>query len=176
MIQQELIDKLKENHTAFADYINSLTAEEFMRSRNGKWTAGQQLDHIRISVKPVAQALAMPKLGLRTMFGKANRPSKSYDELVAKYKLKLQEGGVATSRFIPDEVTVEQTEELIKSVTEIVSKLCKQLHDYTEKDLDELILPHPLLGKLTLREMMYFTIYHVVHHHNSTHENLRLQA
>lgn len=24
--------------------------------------------------------------------------------------------------------------------------------------------PHPLLGKLTLREMMFFTIYHVQHH------------
>lgn len=173
MILQELIDNLKKNHTAFTDYINSLTAEEFMSSRNEKWSPGQQLDHIRISVKPVAQALAMPKLGLKTMFGKANRPSKSYDELVAKYKLKLQEGGVATNRFIPEDVTLGQKEELIKSLTEIVSKLCKQLLDYSEKDLDELILPHPLLGKLTLREMMYFTMYHVTHHHTATEKNLK---
>jgi hypothetical protein len=173
MTQQELIDKLKENHTAFTDYINSLTIEEFMLSRNEKWTAGQQLDHIRISVKPVTQALAMPKMGLRAMFGKANRPSKSYDELVAKYKLKLQEGGVATSRFIPEEVSFDQKEELIKAVNDIVNKLCKQLFDYSEKDLDELILPHPLLGKLTLREMMYFTMYHVTHHYTATGKNLK---
>ncbi len=173
MTQQELIDKLKENHTAFTDYINSLTIEEFMLSRNEKWTAGQQLDHIRISVKPVTQALAMPKMGLRAMFGKANRPSKSYDELVAKYKLKLQEGGVATSRFLPEEVSFDQKEQLIKSVNDIVNKLCKQLFDYSEKDLDELILPHPLLGKLTLREMMYFTMYHVTHHYTATGKNLK---
>ncbi|MBK7650049.1 MAG: DinB family protein [Flammeovirgaceae bacterium] len=173
MTQQELIDKLKENHTVFTDYINSLTAEEFMLSRNEKWTAGQQLDHIRLSVKPVNQALAMPKLGLKAMFGKANRPSKSYDELVTKYKLKLQEGGVATSRFIPTEVTIEQREKLIKSVNDVVGKLCKQLLDYSEKNLDELILPHPLLGKLTLREMMYFTIYHVVHHYAATEKSLK---
>lgn len=144
-----------------------------MLSRNEKWTAGQQLDHIRLSVKPVNQALAMPKLGLKAMFGKANRPSKSYDELVTKYKLKLQEGGVATSRFIPTEVTIEQREKLIKSVNDVVGKLCKQLLDYSEKNLDELILPHPLLGKLTLREMMYFTIYHVVHHYAATEKNLK---
>lgn len=173
MVQQELIDKLKENHTAFTDYINTLTPEEFMLSRNEKWTAGQQLDHIRLSAKPVTQALAMPKLALKAMFGKANRPSKSYDELVTKYKLKLQEGGVATSRFIPIEVTFAQREQLIKSVNDVVGKLCKQLLDYSEKDLDELILPHPLLGKLNLREMMYFTIYHVVHHHATTEKSLK---
>lgn len=172
MVRQELIDKLKENHAAFMDYIDSLTAEEYKRSRNGKWTAGQQLDHIRISVKPITQALAMPRLGLKAMFGKANRPSKSYDELVTKYKLKLQAGGVATSRFLPKEVVFEQKEHLIKSVNEVVSKLCKQLLDYSEKDLDELTLPHPLLGKLTLREMIYFTMYHVVHHHKSAEQNL----
>ncbi len=173
MVKQELIDKLKVNHTAFTDYINRLTVEEFMLSRNKKWTAGQQLEHIRISVKPVTQALSMPKLGLKAMFGKANRPSKSFEELVAKYKLKLQEGGVATSRFIPEEVTFEQKAQLIKSVNELATKLCKQLLDYSEQDLDELILPHPLLGKLTLREMVYFTMYHVLHHHKSIEENSR---
>ncbi|MBP9924499.1 MAG: DinB family protein [Cyclobacteriaceae bacterium] len=173
MIQRELIDKLKENHTAFTNYINTLTPEEFVLSRNEKWTAGQQLDHIHLSVKPVTQALAMPKLGLKAMFGKANRPSKSYEELVSKYKLKLQEGGVATSQFIPEEVTIEQKEQLIKSVNDVVGKLCKQLLDYSEKDLNELILPHPLLGKLTLREMMYFTMYHVAHHHTATENSLK---
>jgi len=33
-----------------------------------------------------------------------------------------------------------------------------------EDDLDRVMLPHPLLGKLTLREMLFFTIYHVEHH------------
>ena len=32
------------------------------------------------------------------------------------------------------------------------------------KDLDVYILPHPLLGKVTLREMLYFTIHHNEHH------------
>jgi hypothetical protein len=39
--------------------------------------------------------------------------------------------------------------------------------------LDLLILPHPLLGKLTLREMLYFTLYHVEHHEKQVLENLK---
>ena len=31
-------------------------------------------------------------------------------------------------------------------------------------DLDKYVLPHPLLGKVTLREMLYFTIHHNEHH------------
>jgi hypothetical protein len=30
--------------------------------------------------------------------------------------------------------------------------------------LDEYLLPHPLIGKLTIREILYFTIYHNLRH------------
>ena len=48
----------------------------------------------------------------------------------------------------------------------IISSICKNLDKFSEEDLDKFILPHPLLGKLTMREMMYFTIYHAQHHEN----------
>ncbi len=35
---------------------------------------------------------------------------------------------------------------------------------WRDSDLDRLRLPHPLLGKLTVREMLYFTLYHNAHH------------
>jgi len=45
-----------------------------------------------------------------------------------------------------------------------VQALARRIDRFSETQLDQLILPHPLLGKLTLREMLYFTIYHVQHH------------
>lgn len=51
-------------------------------------------------------------------------------------------------------------------------RLCASLDSFTEKELDQYVLPHPLLGKLTLREMMFFTIYHVQHHEVLTKKNL----
>ncbi len=42
--------------------------------------------------------------------------------------------------------------------------LCSKLEKFDEIERDTYILPHPLLGKLTIREMLYFTIYHVAHH------------
>jgi len=40
----------------------------------------------------------------------------------------------------------------------------KKIKNYNEANLDKYIIPHPLLGKLTLREMLFFTIHHNEHH------------
>lgn len=54
----------------------------------------------------------------------------------------------------------------------MLDQLIKSIQKYSEQELDQTILPHPLLGKITLREMLYFTIYHVEHHHHLTKNNL----
>ena len=98
------------------------------------------------------------------MFGKTNRPSKTFDELVAKYKVKLAAGGRASRPFIPPFISFEKKDELIKKYTLQKQKLIAKIERQSEKDLDVYILPHPLLGKVTLREMLYFTIHHNDHH------------
>jgi len=87
---------------------------------------------------------------------------------------KLENGGKATRRFIPRTITLNQKETIIKALNKNTSVLCSKVEKFTEQELDTLILPHPLLGKLTIREMLYFTIYHVGHHHEITKRNLTL--
>jgi hypothetical protein len=45
-----------------------------------------------------------------------------------------------------------------------VTALARALEHWTEMDLDRCRLPHPLLGKITVREMLFFTLYHYEHH------------
>ncbi len=172
MKKTEIIQKLTENHEAFIDFIYSLDKEEFETAHNSKWSAGQQLEHIYLSLKPLTQALQVPRFMLRLIFGKANRPSKKYEALVEKYLDKLANGGRATGRFVPALVMADKKEMLIKKIQHTVYKLTSLIKSYKEEDLDRLILPHPLLGKLTIREMLYFTIYHVMHHEAITKRNL----
>ncbi|MBN8578769.1 MAG: DinB family protein [Cytophagales bacterium] len=58
------------------------------------------------------------------------------------------------------------------NLTNEVTKLASKLNRFSEAELDLYILPHPLLGKLTLREMIYFTCYHVQHHQELVKQNL----
>lgn len=171
MKKSEIQARLISNHAAFANFIRGLSDVLVNHSMPGKWTPLQQLSHIEKSVAPVKIAFVVPKFFLRIVFGKANRPSRSYDELVAKYKSKLEAGGKSTTRFLPDS-TCDRI--MLQDVIERhVKVLSERIDRFSEHELDQFILPHPLLGKLTLREMLYFTIHHVEHHHAQINPSLR---
>lgn len=175
MNKSEIQQQLRESHARFIKQIVGLSDQDFLRSSNGKWTAGQQLEHIIKSVRPVTLAFSLPRFMLKIAFGKANRPSRSYDGLVEKYQAKLAQGGKAPGRFVPNTVVVADRDKLSRKLQALIDSLISQFDSFSEEQLDLLILPHPLMGKLTLREMLYFTIYHVGHHKKQVVQNLRPQ-
>ena len=172
MDKSEITNKLQTNHHSFIEYMVQLPDEDFLNDRNNKWTAGQQLEHIYISVKAVRQALSLPKFLAKIIWGFSNRPGKNYKDLVQKYLSKLENGGKSSRRYIPKIVRVEEKIKLKSALSKEVNLLCSKVDRFSEEELDMYILPHPLLGKLTNREMLYFTIYHVQHHEELIRKNL----
>lgn len=164
MTRSEIQQTLRANHQSFLDLVKGLSEAQFNQAPDGKWTPGQHLEHIQRAVAPLAKGVGLPKFVLKWVFGKANRPSKTYEGLVQKYKNKIAAGGQASGRFIPPAVGWNQRDALLLQLPKTVQLLAKRLEKFSEEDLDAYIAPHPLLGKLTLREMMYFTVYHVQHH------------
>lgn len=165
MNKYDLIEAMTENHQRFSNYMNILTESEYLYAKPGKWTAGQQLDHIVRSTKPLILAFRLPRFILHLIFGKANRPSKSFEELVKKYEVKISEGAKATGSFIPPPIGFDKKDALINELDSIINKINNGIQKFSEEELDTYLLPHPLLGKVTFREMIYFTINHVDHHH-----------
>jgi hypothetical protein len=163
MDKHELKRLLLLQHGNYLKSIQSLNDSQLLIASPGKWNAVQLLDHIVKSVSPVSLALSLPAFLLRLIFGTANRKSRSYEELVARYHDKLKAGGRASGRFVPPPKT-DSVEKLSANLTKVVQMLTRRIDRFSETQLDQLLLPHPLLGKLTLREMLYFTIYHVQHH------------
>ena len=147
-------------------YVQSLDESSFERAPEGKWNAGQQLDHLLRSMQPLNLAYRLPHFVLKTVFGVANRPSKTYDGLVEKYESRLALGGRASGRYIPKPIAYSKKISLIGNYEKQKNKLIRRIQQYDEAALDHYILPHPLLGKLTLREMLFFTIHHNFHHLN----------
>ena len=166
MDKNEIIAALAGNHQHFRDDLLNLGTTEFTSSPPGKWTPGQHFQHIILAVSPLVVAFRLPTFILKLLFGKTNRPSRSFEELVTKYKDKLAQGGRATGRFVPRAVSYAQRDRLVRKYNRNIQALQSLVAKTSEADLDDYILPHPLLGKLTLREMLYFTIHHVKHHHD----------
>lgn len=160
----QIISALNERVEDFNNFIRPLNKEQFEATPGKKWSAGQNLDHLIRAIKPLQLAYGLPKFALRILFGKTNRPSRAYDEVITKYKTKLAAGGRASGPFIPPVILFEKKDILLKKYEEQKQKLIAKIEKQSEKELDVYILPHPLLGKVTLREMLFFTIHHNEHH------------
>lgn len=165
MTKSEILKLLVSNHEGFFQLMQKLPDGVFRSSYENKWSPHQNLEHIRKSVQPLALAYNLPKFIIRLIVGKSNRPSKTYDELVKKYTEKLNAGGRASGRFVPSENISLSREVLLKKIQKHLLSISNAVEKkWTEEELDKYIFPHPLLGKLTAREMLYFTAYHVQHH------------
>jgi hypothetical protein len=176
MTKIEIFERLETNHNQFISYLDSLNESDFEYAFSDKWSAGQQLKHIVLSVKPLAQGFLLPRFLLKIIFGKANRPSKTFEALVLKYDEKLKLGGRASASFLPKAVYFSEKEKLFRTLRNYIKSIKNNLANYSEKDFDLMILPHPLLGKITVREMLYFTAHHVVHHQELVKQYLPKKA
>lgn len=163
---QTIGNKTREAANDFTTYCHSLTDEQFFWQPEGKWSAARQVKHLIKSTDMARLALILPKFLVRIVGGKPNRASRTYDELVAKYKLKLEQGGRAGGRYIPKPILPSYGKDKLltqfsRSMNRFAASFEKNLRD---EQPDRYLAPHPLLGKITLRELAYFTIYHTYHH------------
>lgn len=166
MKKDQISKTLISTYSDFNKALNKLNADEFEYAPDGKWSAGQQLEHLIKSTAPLIKGLNYPKFLISYKFGKANRPSKTFEALVERYKEKLSAGGKATAPYVPNKVSFGKKEKLQAQLTQNIEGIVEKLNKWDETQMDEFVFPHPLLGKITVREMMYFTIYHADHHRN----------
>ena len=160
----EIVRALAGSSEALATWIAAQPPEHFIWGPEGRWTIGQHLEHLIRSVKPLTLGLRLPKFLVGTFVGRANRPSRPYADVVAKYESALDGGGKAMGKYIPPPVTLAQREKLLAQYRAEYGKLVELLGGWTEADLDYYAAPHPLIGMLTIRELLYFTTHHLDHH------------
>jgi len=90
MNKETIKKELTEKHKEFVYYINSLSDNDILNTKNNqKWSAGQHLEHIYLSVRPVNMALLLPKIIMRLFFGKPNE-KRTYEQLVNDYQNALK--------------------------------------------------------------------------------------
>lgn len=162
--KDEIIRGLRDSIGALDDWIAAQPEAAFVQGPQGRWSQGQHLDHLIRSVSPLLQGLAAPKFVLGLLYGTAKRPSMPYAELAAKYEKVLDEGGKASGPYVPPTVSADKKSALVAKHRRSAEKLAKLLGKFSETDLDKYGAKHPLIGWLTLRELLFFTIHHHDHH------------
>jgi hypothetical protein len=117
----------------------------------------------------VSRALGLPRVALRLLFGRPRAPSRSFAELREAYRERLRQG-VTAGRFAPPPRAWDDPEagrrRVIGHWREAGRELDRAAAGWSGREpaLDRLALPHPALGRLSVREMLFFTLYHEAHH------------
>jgi hypothetical protein len=167
--KSELLTALQDSNQRAKEWFRAISTNDFFSRHTDDWSPSDNVDHLIKAVKPISKALKLPKITLRAMFGKPEKPSMTYDELCRIYRDEIAKGAQASGRYLPNqENPTDDAENRKKALLEQWAKanaeLSSVIEQWDEEELDQYLLPHPLIGKLTLREMIFFTIYHNLRH------------
>ncbi|MEZ4792185.1 MAG: DinB family protein [Gelidibacter sp.] len=172
MDKESIADLLQEKNQALLQYLEQQEPEKWQQGPQGKWTTGQQALHLLQSIKPLNDALSMPKFLLRYKFGKANREVRDYESVVQRYQERLKEAQGKTFRGSQNmKVPSLKDKEYILCRLQVENKkLQYKTRKMSDKNLDTLVLPHPLMGKMPVREIIMWTAHHIGHHTKTLQE------
>jgi hypothetical protein len=163
MTVQETLAELQSQVTEVEKAANTFTEDTFFeRAESGKWSVAENLEHLFLSAKPLVGLFGTPQI-MAEKWPQANRPSQSYDELVALYLSKVGSMANAPNPTAPQNTEPTKSEQVVKYVF-IHERFIERAEALHPEILDTYQVPHPLLGLLTIREFLYFTLYHNRHH------------
>ncbi|WP_298781630.1 DinB family protein [uncultured Polaribacter sp.] len=166
MNKETIIKLLEQKHAEIFNWLENQPKENWEKGPKNKWTSGQHILHLVDSLQLLNNALSYPRFLLKYKFGVSNRPSKSYDAVVEKYQQRLHENSEKAKVFNQKikNPSLNERERLITKYQIQQKKLQYKIRKIDDKNLDTLILPHPLMGKMTIREIVMWTAHHTELH------------
>jgi len=162
--QSELQDALTVSLTDIENAAIGVSEAKFHERPNGKWSIGENIEHLILTSMGIISIAARPKSFFEP-FGEIKRPTRSYEELVVIYQKILDKGQKSPADYSSKPDDVKSREELLSGWKMLRGKIAKRLPEHwTETELDKYCIPHPVMGLLTMREMLMFTVLHTYHH------------
>ncbi len=149
-------------------YLATLPDPQFFAPQGAAWPPADHIRHLQGSSTPLALALKLPRWMLRLRFGTHHGPSRSFVDIREAYRGHLARGAQA-GRYTPSTEAAPgdpaaRRNEIMTGWAAATVELQNALRRWPEPALDHEQLPHPILGMLTVREMLSFTVYHTAHH------------
>lgn len=173
MNKESITEILEEKHQELFSWLESQPNEKWMEGPDGKWTVGQHTLHLVKSIRLLNHALSFPSFILKYKYGTINRELRDYDTVAKRYQDKLNANLDKAKKFnsslkIP---TLLEKNALITGLKIQNKKLQYKTRKLKDKNLDTLILPHPLMGRMAVREIIMWTAYHTEHHTTTLKNN-----
>jgi hypothetical protein len=162
---RQTLTRLVTEGTAFLAAMPDLS---FFAPQGPAWSPADHLRHLQLSSAPLVLALKLPQFMLRLRFGSHRGPSRSFAEVREVYLADLA-AGAGAGKYTPESERppsnpTDRRHEIMNAWTAVTVELTNAMSQWKDSELDRHQLPHPILGNLTVREMLFFTVYHTAHH------------
>jgi hypothetical protein len=166
MHKDTIVEQLESAHNNLNNFLEAQDIDKWEIGPEGKWTTGQHALHLLQSIKTLNNALSLPKFILTYKYGKSNRPVRDFETVTNRYRERLAD--VNGKTFKPSRnmkvPKIKEKHYLLDRIQAENKKLQYKTKKWKDKDFDTYILPHPLMGKMPVREIVMWTSYHVNHH------------
>ncbi|WP_299665606.1 DinB family protein [uncultured Polaribacter sp.] len=166
MKKEAIADLLELKHQKLFDWLEKQPKEIWEKGPVGKWTTGQQIQHLVDSLQLLNNALSYPRFFLKYKFGLCNRATRDYDTVAKNYQQKLKDNTEKAKLFNQKlkKPIQKERERLLNRLQIQNKKLQYKIKKVSDLNLDTLVIPHPLMGKMTIREIIMWTAHHTEHH------------
>lgn len=168
--KSEIMTALQIQQLEIPAFLSSIQTKKFFDGSSEKWSVGHHIQHVTSAINRVGQGLlnagVLPKREPATA-------SRDFATMRETYLETLRNTPFETLRQLGSRVTLEEREDLdayktqlISSFTSAIENFKTALENFDETNLEQLGMPHPVMGLLSSREMVFFTVFHNTHHQN----------
>ncbi len=166
---EEVRASLGKLHREILSFLGEMSDEEFLARQGEHWSPAEHIRHLVTAVRAVAGGMAVPKIVLALRFGVTFKGSRSFEQIRDLYRAAIAAGGKAAGRYDPAKRRIDMEPEDLRAFVmqrwaRAGDELDSAVESWSERALDRHRAKHPLLGMMTVRELLYFTLYHNAHH------------
>ncbi|MFQ5526307.1 MAG: DinB family protein [Thermoanaerobaculia bacterium] len=166
---KEIREEWSRLHGEIAAAVDELDLEEFLAPQGEHWSPALHIRHLVTANRALSRGMSAPRFLLAIRFGVNRKGSRSFEEVRDLYRGALAAGGMATGPYDPSRRSLDMEPEDLRALVmkrwhAAGSELGRAIDSWPETALDRYQAKHPLLGTMSVRELLYFTLYHNAHH------------
>jgi DinB superfamily len=161
MTGTELCKALGSGQNDITAFFGSLSDEVFFAGSDERWSPAHHLGHLTLTYSRLATGFrAKERLADYT------QTPKSYEDIRDTYLTKLQTTPPVVLANNPFAIKLDGSSKdaMIAAFAGGSQELREATTSWSETDLDTKGMKHPLLGLMSAREILFFTLYHDQHH------------
>jgi hypothetical protein len=174
--RDEIIAQFVDLHQQTLRFWSGFDTSTFVAPIGDGWSPANHVRHLTKAMRALTRGLLIARFKLLLRFGWTLRGSRTYDEIRETYLSRLP-AFKGSNPFAPRLVDVIDDPETWRNSVMLqydtsLHELTSAITKWSERSLDHFRLPHILMGKLTVREMLFFVLYHNLHHVNGVTRKL----